>query len=450
MEKLTIAIIRESQHSAFCQLPCLLQACFEVVLISHLSRLLDTIAIRRPLLVLIDSAEHATWDGVAILQTIRQAHLDVPVILIASQLVEDRLIHAVRLGVNDIIKAPFTCEQIVSSVQQILTKYYPELPCPLPGAPAETDNMAALIGRSPSILAIKRYLRKVALTESTVLITGETGTGKELVAELIYQHSQRRHAPFVRVNCAALPEHLIESELFGHEKGAFTGATAMQRGKFELAHEGTLFLDEIGDMPLAAQAKILRALENKEIYRVGSARQIPIDVRVIAATHCDLEALGAAQTFRSDLYYRLNVARLQVPALRDRKEDVPLLLAHYIHEMNLRFQRHIRHFTTEALTILLQYHWPGNVRELRNIVEAAFIQLPETVVEYVELPAIFRDRLRQTAQLPDNERDRLLNALWATNWNKSKAAEQLSWSRMTVYRKMQKYQIAEHDDNGVL
>ena len=274
------------------------------------------------------------------------------------------------------------------------------------------------------------------------MITGDTGTGKELAAELIHRHSQRRHAPFVRVNCAALPDTLIESELFGHEKGAFTGAITAQRGKFEQAHEGTIFLDEIGDMPMAAQAKILRVLENKEVYRIGGTRRIPLDVRVIAATKQRLEEMVEAKTFRDDLYYRLNVARIDLPPLKERKEDVPLLLAQYLHEMNGRFQRHIQCFSADALAICAAYHWPGNIREARNVVEASFLHLPDIPVEELDLPPVFCERLRQAAQLPDDERNRLLAALWATNWNKSKAAERLSWSRMTLYRKMQKYQIS--------
>ena len=202
-------------------------------------------------------------------------------------------------------------------------------------------------------------------------------------------------------------------------------------------------MDEIGDMPLTAQAKILRVLENKEVYRVGGARRIPIDARIIAATNQSLDDLITAKAFRRDLYYRLNIAHVDLPPLRDRKDDVPLLLTHYIHEMNLRFHRRVQRFTDEAFATLMAYHWPGNIRELRNIVEAAFIQLLGTEETFLDLPAIFQHRRQQTAELPEHERDRLLNILWEAHWNKSQAAKRLSWSRMTLYRKMRKYHIAE-------
>lgn len=440
MKKPSIAIIREQQISMFCHAPCLLRSCFEIVAICHLASLPDALTASEPLAAILDVSENSQWDELDVLESIRRVHQHLPVLVIPRRLSEERLIRFMRLGVSDVIAPPFTCEQISQRVAQIMARYYPTLPCHLP---AERDGMEALIGQSPRIRDIKRYLQKVAPTDSTVLITGESGTGKELVARLIQENSSRRTRPFVSVNCAALPEHLIESELFGYEKGAFTGATAMQRGKFEQAHDGTIFLDEIGDMPLTAQAKILRVLENKEVYRVGGTRRIPIDARIIAATNQSLDDLITAKAFRRDLYYRLNIAHVDLPPLRDRKDDVPLLLTHYIHEMNLRFHRRVQRFTDEAFATLMAYHWPGNIRELRNIVEAAFIQLLGTEETFLDLPAIFQHRRQQTAELPEHERDRLLNILWEAHWNKSQAAKRLSWSRMTLYRKMRKYHIAE-------
>jgi transcriptional regulator with PAS, ATPase and Fis domain len=279
------------------------------------------------------------------------------------------------------------------------------------------------------------------VTDSTVLLLGETGTGKELAARLIYQNSSRHKKPFICVNCAALPENLLESELFGYERGAFTGAIGSKRGKFEMANGGTIFLDEIGDMSPYAQAKILRVIERKEVYHLGGKASIPLDFRIIAATNQNLERLVTEGTFRKDLYYRLNVARIYLPPLRERKEDIPLLIEHLIGELNRRFGREVEGFTQKALELLLRYDWPGNVRELKNLLEATFINLPSQKISFIDLPEAFQRRLKEAEGLPQNERDRVLSALFATNWNKSKAAQKLRWSRMTLYRKMAKYDI---------
>ena len=231
-----------------------------------------------------------------------------------------------------------------------------------------------LVGESLPMQGIKAYIGKIASMDSNVLITGETGTGKELVAEQIHRSSRRSRHPFVCVNCTAVPDSLLESELFGYERGAFTGATGLNRGKFELANGGTLFLDEIGDMSPYAQAKILRAVEGKEVHRLGGQRSVPLDIRIIAATNQDLERSVADGRFRSDLYFRLNVARLHLPPLRDRKQDLGPLCEHYFQELNQQLGRNLGGFTADLYKDLLQYDWPGNVRELRNLVEAVFIE----------------------------------------------------------------------------
>jgi two-component system response regulator HydG/two-component system response regulator AtoC len=288
---------------------------------------------------------------------------------------------------------------------------------------------------------INVYISKVASTDSTVLITGESGTGKELVAELIHRNSPRQQKPFLRINCAAIPDSLLESELFGYERGAFTGAHAFKEGQLKLADRGTVFLDEIGDMSPCAQAKVLRAIENREVQRLGGKGSTPLDIRLLAATNQDLEQLVAEGKFRKDLYFRLSVARIQLPSLRDRKEDIPLLFDHYIAELNRRFGLKVEGFTEEALAYLLDYDWPGNVRELKNLLEATFVNLPSRRIGIMDLPEPFRQRSRQAeGPLPD-ERERVLSALVSTQWSRRKAAEQLHWSRMTLYRKMLKYDL---------
>jgi transcriptional regulator with PAS, ATPase and Fis domain len=231
--------------------------------------------------------------------------------------------------------------------------------------------------------------------------------------------------------------------LFGYDKGAFTGAIKSKPGEFELANGGTVFLDEIGDMSADTQAKLLRTIEHKEVYHLGGKQCIPLDVRIIAATNQEPERLVTEGTFRQDLYYRLNIARIHLPPLRNRKEDIPSLIACYIQKMNHWFGREVEGFTGEALQQLIQYDWPGNVRELKNLLEATFLNLPATRIRFIDLPEPFQRKLEETKHLPKSERDQILSALFATNWNKSQAAQKLHWSRMTLYRKMTKYHIAE-------
>jgi transcriptional regulator with PAS, ATPase and Fis domain len=300
-----------------------------------------------------------------------------------------------------------------------------------------------MIVNGPRMREILTYVEQVAATESTVLITGETGTGKELTAGLIHRSSRRRQKPFVHINCAAIPDTLLESELFGYERGAFTGANASNAGKLKMADGGTVLFDEIGDMSVYAQAKILRLIESREIERLGGRRSVHVDVRVIAATNQDLDRLMTEGRFRKDLYFRLNVARVHLPALRDRKEDLPALLDGYVREFSRTFGREVDGVTDEVLAALLHHDWPGNVRELRNLVEAIFMTLRSRRISLADLPLPYRRSADAGEMRREAERERLLAALLATKWNKSRAAEQLHWSRMTVYRKMAKYHLGE-------
>jgi transcriptional regulator with PAS, ATPase and Fis domain len=290
---------------------------------------------------------------------------------------------------------------------------------------------------------IKTYIDKVATTDSNVLITGETGTGKELVADLIHRKSVREQGPFVSINCAAIPDNLLESELFGYERGAFTGAHALKEGQLKLADGGTAFFDEIGDMSPYAQAKILRVIESKTIYRLGGKRRIPLNIRVIAATNQDLDQLLAQDKFRKDLYFRVNVARIHLPPLRERPEDILPLCHYYLCQLNHRFGRRVEGFTDDALAYLMRHDWPGNVRELKNLLEATFVNGPSRQISFMDLPEQFRKRFSDAETSPQDERERLLSALLSTNWNISKAAQRLRWSRMTLYRKLGKYHIVK-------
>ena len=301
-----------------------------------------------------------------------------------------------------------------------------------------------LIGDSKSMKDLMAYLDKVAPTDSTVLVTGETGTGKGLVAELIHGSSPRAPQPFMCVNCAALPENLVESELFGFDQGAFTGAVAGKKGKFELADGGTVLLDEIGDMNLHAQAKILRSIEQKEVYPLGGKKAVPLDVRVIASTHRDLEQLFSVGKFRQDLYYRLNVVRMHLPPLRERKEDIPTLAAFAINKLNQRYHHNIQGLTDQALANLMRYDWPGNIRELLNLLEATYVNPNGKKIRSAHLPPAFRKKLKEGHSSAGSERNYIVSSLISTNWHRADTARKLNWSRMTLYRKIIKYNIVRH------
>ena len=295
--------------------------------------------------------------------------------------------------------------------------------------------LQAIVGVSESIIALRRRLPRLAAADCSVLITGETGTGKECVAQALHGLSARRDGPLVSINCAALPDSLLDSELFGYERGAFTGANTAYPGKVTLAQGGTLFLDEIGDMPLAAQAKLLRVLETHEVFPIGALRSRKVDFRIVAATHGQLDQAVRAGRFRADLFYRLNVARVELLPLRQRIEDVAVLFEHFAALLAARSRSARLRLTPQALQRLCQHDWPGNARELRNLVEAASIVCESEVLQPADLP------LPPAANEGSAEPSRILDALERCEWNRSKAAELLHWSRMTLYRKMKHWHI---------
>jgi len=301
-----------------------------------------------------------------------------------------------------------------------------------------------LIGISSAMRSVVSYAEKVARCDSTVLLTGATGTGKENMAHYIHQHSARCAQRLVCINCSTLPDSLFEGEMFGYERGAFTGADRAYRGKLSLANGGTVFLDEVGELTATAQAKLLRVLESREVFRLGSSASETIDVRIIAATNQNLEELTGQKVFRSDLFFRLNVARMHLPPLSARREDIPALIAHYVGEMSRRTGIALGRFAPETVDCLMRYAWPGNVRELRNVVEALYIDPPVGPVEIAHLPPNLSRMLAHSAEPILNERERIVATLCATNWNKCQAAQKLQWSRMTLYRKMAKYGLSEH------
>jgi DNA-binding NtrC family response regulator len=309
--------------------------------------------------------------------------------------------------------------------------------------PFSHPDRESIIGSSAVMCQLKRDMARIAKSPSTVLITGETGTGKELAAQFIHEYSTRREKALVCINCAAIPESLLESELFGHAKGAFTGADQPRDGLLVSANGGTIFLDEIGDMSLCAQAKVLRVIDKKEICRVGSNRGVQLDIRFVAATNQDIEGMADRGTFRKDLYFRLNVARIHLPPLSERREDIPPLLHHYCRDFGEKVGVPAPEFTEDSLRCLQSYGWPGNIRELKNMVESLFLRDLPQKISAEHLPRHLRGFIEQKADLSQQERDALLAALFSAKWNKTRAARQLHWSRMTLYRKIARYKIAE-------
>jgi transcriptional regulator with PAS, ATPase and Fis domain len=305
-----------------------------------------------------------------------------------------------------------------------------------------------MIGSSKPLLEIKLSLARIAASNCTVLISGETGTGKELAAEFVHHNSPRRDRPFVCINCAAIPDSLLENELFGHSRGAYTGADATYDGLLTSSNGGTVFLDEIGDMSLSAQAKILRVIEKKEVCRIGATRPTRLDIRFIAATNQDLEAKCSDSSFRRDLFYRLSVVYVHLPALRERKDDLPLLLRHYCQEFRPNLETRPIEFSEASLRLLLAYNWPGNIRELKNLIESMSLAGLPGLIEPSHLPCRFRPAQPECAKdAEETERESLISALSQAGGNKAAAARNLNWSRMTLYRKLTKHQISSGDES---
>jgi DNA-binding NtrC family response regulator len=353
------------------------------------------------------------------------------VLLVVENGSEALAVAALRAGVHDYLRHPVAGTELGASLSRVAP--------PRPVSMATPVNRV-LLGSSPAMKRVQAYLDQAAQCDANVLITGETGTGKELAAAYLHNRSARHRRPLVTINCAAIPDALLESELFGHEKGAFTGATALRPGLLESANGGTVFLDEIGEMGLQAQAKILRAIESREVYRVGGRGRVPLDVRIVAATNQDLEAAVESGRFRRDLYFRLHVASVSMPPLRERPVDIGELLDHYLREFNTRAQWKVG-ISDEARCALDAYEWPGNVRELKNLVESLFICPPERPIRIADMPETFRRRLDRFCAAGDAERRALLDALFHARWNKKHAAEVLKCSRMTLYRRMAKYSV---------
>ncbi len=409
---------------------------FEVNAADRMDELFRSVPAVNPDLIVMASSRKVPDGGLESARRIRRYEPRTPIIVIGTKGLADELDNS--LGKIFYLKFPFAMEELTAIIKRALPFCTAESDDRLGSMDSDLGSDERMVGRSPQISRVTDSLRKIAATDCTVLITGETGTGKELAAKFIHQHSPRAQQPFVVINSAAIPDTLLESELFGHERGAFTGAVTKQEGGILSANQGTVFFDEIGDMTPFAQAKILRTIENKEVRAVGGKRNVPIDIRFIAATNRNLEELISEGKFRADLYFRLNVARVLLPPLRERQGDVVLLLEYFRRFFNRQYNKRVEGFTKEALATLRVYDWPGNIRELKNLVESTFIYASREV-SINDFPESFCEHLRKSGNF--GERARLLTALFETNWNKAKAAQRLNWSRMTLYRKMEKYGV---------
>lgn len=388
-------------------------------------------------------------DGIKTLQEIKAMKPDVSVIMISGHGSIELAVKATQTGAYDFLEKPLSLERVLLVSKRAIEK-----------RTLERENITLrenltrkwkLIGESQKIKDLREQMEMAARSNSRVLIFGESGTGKEVAARLLHEKSQRDGKPFVEVNCAAIPQELIESELFGHEKGSFTGAFEKKNGKFELADGGTLFLDEIGDMSLQAQAKVLRVIETQEFQRVGGNKNINVDVRIIAATNKDLREEVKKGSFREDLFFRLNVIPLFVPPLRERKDDIPILVEYFLDSLAEEYGKPPRKILTEALKYLLSYDWPGNVRELKNVIERLVIMTPSNIIDAKNLfipvehegSDYFQYKTLKDAR-DAFEKDYITKKLEENNWNISRTAEILDVERSNLHRKIKAYEIKVH------
>ncbi len=395
-------------------------------------------------------------DGLTALSALRELHADLPVIMMSGDATLATAVQATKRGACDFLEKPLSVDKVLLTLQNALKLARLEREAAEGLRQARADR--ALLGTSPAMQQVLDVIARVAVTNARVLITGERGTGKELVARALHAESRRKDAPFIKLNCAAIPAELVESELFGHEKGAFTGATRERAGKFEQAHGGTLFLDEIGDMTLSAQAKVLRVLQENEIERVGGDEMIPVDVRVVAATNKELPAEVAAGRFRADLFDRLNVVPIAMPPLRAHRQDVPILVEHFLHVAAQQNGKKPPRIEPAALTLLMQHDWPGNVRELRNTVERLVIfsdavigdaQVTDVLPGARAVPGSYRRGVALKELVATAERELVRAALEANDHKMAATARELGLERSHLYKKVRALglEVAEPADD---
>ncbi len=387
-------------------------------------------------------------DGMALLEAVKKLKPETEVIVISAQGTIEKAVQAMKMGAFDFIEKPINPRVIAMVVERALEKQTLVLQNrDLRSQLEDKFHFKNIVGKSEKMVKIFELIRHISSYDSSVLIIGESGTGKELIANAIHYHSPRVSMPVIKVSCASLSEGIIESELFGHEKGAFTGAITSRKGRFELAHGGTLFLDEVEDIPPSTQIKLLRVLQEGEFERVGGNKTIQVDIRIIAASNRDLQEAVEQGTFREDLYYRLNVVNIKLPSLRERKEDIPFLAQFFIEKYNQKYQMKVKGISQRAMNVFVNYQWKGNVRELENTIESIMVvnspeaidlpHLPQEIRDFKESPGIIPIRIG--TPLEEVEKEILLETLRATKGNKRKAAQLLGINVRTIHRKMEEW-----------
>ncbi len=384
-------------------------------------------------------------DGIETLKLMKEVKPDIPVIMISGHGNIELAVKATRMGAYDFLEKPLSLERVVLTAQRAIERY--SLEVENKSLREDLTRKWRIIGSSPKMVHLLEQVEMAAKSNSRVLILGESGSGKELIAHILHEKSTRAKKPFIEMNCAAIPQELIESELLGHEKGSFTGAFERKNGKFELADEGTLFLDEVGDMSLSTQAKVLRVLETQEFQRVGGNRNIKVDVRIITATNKDLFEEVKKGNFREDLLFRLNVIPIVIPSLREKREDIPALVEYFLEYFALEYRQKPKKMTPEALKKLEGYDWPGNIRELRNMIERLVIMTPAQVItpKNIILGESTRSDYFSLTTLKESreafEKEFITRKLEENNWNISRTAETLDIERSNLHRKIKAYDI---------
>ncbi len=404
---------------------------------------------KEPVDLVITDLRMPNMDGETLMRTILKDYFNIPVIVLTGHGTVENAVKSMREGAYDFITKPLNLEKLSLIVERAISQRKLIIENRMLLSKLEYSGKTKLLGKSAKMMKIFEKIEQIAPTKASVLIQGENGVGKELVANMIYDLSNRNDKPFIKVHCAALSESLLESELFGHEKGSFTGALKTKKGRFELADGGTLFLDEIGEISSTLQVKLLRVLQERVFERVGGESSISVDVRIVSATNLDLKKEVEEGRFREDLYYRLNVITIEVPSLRERREDIPLLVSHFVGEFSKENNKIINNITSRVRAALYNYDWPGNVRELRNVIESSVVlckdqdidmdDLPPAISNQSESENILKIELPQT--ITDIEKKAIIATMKITAGNKSKAADLLGFTRKTLHTKLNEYSI---------
>ena len=451
-EKMRSVLVVDDEIGARESLKMILKNDYEMFLAKNAEEAFAQVKAHSPDVILLDIIL-PDLDGLKVLERIKQSDPDIIVIMITATKTVKTAVEAMKLGAYDYVTKPFDIDELRLIITRSLSTKALEYEVKYRREEMDKSfDFGNIIGKSKGMKEIFKVVKQIADSKSTVLIMGESGTGKELISRAVHYNSNRKSFPFVTINCAAIPETLIESELFGHEKGAFTNAIERKLGRFEVAHQGTLFLDEIGELSLMTQAKILRFLEEKEFNRVGGSKTIKVDVRLITATNKDLNQLIKKGGFREDLYYRIHVVPITIPPLRERKEDIILLTDHFINKFNIENSKNVKGIEKEALEMILQYEWPGNVRELENLIERVIALTSNEYIKLNELPFSFKNtpkinglkesvlegRVSFLQAEEDFEKGVILDALKKANYIQSHAAEILGISRRILKYKMDK------------